>query len=74
VTISILCEPNNLKLIVSNDGKPWSPNPEREGGMGLRIMRHRAASIGGTLIISSSSSNFTSVVCLLPIRCIVIQN
>lgn len=74
VTISILCEPNNLKLIVSNDGKPWTPNPEREGGMGLRIMRHRAASIGGTLIISSSSSNFTSVVCLLPIRCIVIQN
>jgi PAS domain S-box-containing protein len=74
VTISALCDKNHLKLIVSNDGKPWSLNPEREGGMGLRIMRHRAVSIGGTLSIPSDSSEFTSVICLLPIRPAVTKN
>jgi PAS domain S-box-containing protein len=77
VTISVLCETNHLTLIVSNDGKPWNLNAEREGGMGLRIMRHRAVNIGGTLIIpadSSDSSDFTSVTCLLPIRPAINKN
>jgi PAS domain S-box-containing protein len=77
VTISVLCETNHLTLIVSNDGKPWNLNAVREGGMGLRIMRHRAVNIGGTLIIpadSSDSSDFTSVTCLLPIRPAINKN
>jgi two-component system sensor histidine kinase UhpB len=74
VTISVLCETNHLKLIVSNDGKPWIPNPERGGGMGLRIMRHRAVNIGGSLIMPSDLSDFTSVICLLPIRPAIIKN
>jgi PAS domain S-box-containing protein len=74
VTISVLCEPNHLKLIISNDGKPWSPNPQRKGGLGLRIMRHRAVNIGGTLILPADSADFTSVTCLLPLRSAVAIN
>lgn len=58
---------NKVILTVSNDGKPWSANPERISGMGLRIMRHRAVNLGGTLTISSALDGYTSVTCQLPI-------
>ena len=67
VTISVLCEQNSLILTVSNDGKPWSSVPERAGAMGLRIMRHRAVNIGGTLTIHLDSTECTSVICQLPV-------
>jgi signal transduction histidine kinase len=69
VTISVLCEQNSLILKVSNDGKPWSPVPERAGAMGLHIMRYRAVNIGGTLTIHLDSAECTSVICQLPLRC-----
>jgi len=69
VSISVRCEPNGLILTISNEGKPWSLTPERAGGMGLRIMRHRAANIGGTFTILCDSADCTSVICRLPIHC-----
>jgi PAS domain S-box-containing protein len=71
VSISVRYEPNSLILRISNDGKPWSPAPERAGGMGLRIMRHRAVNIGGTLTMQSDSADCTSVICQLPLRAAV---
>ncbi len=67
VTISIRCEPNSLILMISNDGKPWSPDLERARGMGLRIMRHRAVNIGGTFTMQSDSADCTAVICRLPL-------
>ncbi len=67
VIISVRCEPNCLILMISNDGKPWSPDPERAGGMGLRIMRHRAVNIGGTFTMNPHSTDCTSVICRLPL-------
>jgi PAS domain S-box-containing protein len=67
VSISVRCEPNHLILTISNDGTPWSPAPEPAGRMGLRIMRHRAVNIGGTLTIQSDSADSTSVICRLPL-------
>lgn len=71
VTISVSCEPNGLNLTISNDGKPWRSTPERTGGMGLRIMRHRAVNIGGTITIPSDATDCTSVICHLPLRAAV---
>lgn len=67
VIISVRCKPSGLTLMISNDGKPWSPDLERAGGMGLRIMRHRAVNIGGTFTIQSDSADRTSVICRLPL-------
>ena len=67
VIISVRCEPNSLILMISNDGKPWSPDLERAGGMGLRIMRHRAVNIGGTFTMKADYADCTSVICRLPI-------
>ena len=74
VSISVRCEQNGLILTISNEGKPWSQAPERTGGMGLRIMRHRAANIGATFTILSDSDDCTSVICRLPIPCAGIAN
>ena len=71
VSISVSCEPNGLNLTISNDGKPWRSTPERTGGMGLRIMRHRAVNIGGTITMPSDATDCTSVICHLPIRAAV---
>jgi PAS domain S-box-containing protein len=67
VIISVRCEPKSLILKISNDGKPWSQARERAGGMGLRIMRHRAVNIGGTFTMQSDSADCTSVICRLPL-------
>ena len=67
VTISVRCEPNSVILMISNDGKPWSPDLERARGMGLRIMRHRAVNIGGTFTMQPDSADCTAVICRLPL-------
>ena len=74
VSICVRCQPNGLILTISNDGKPWSPAPEHASGMGLRIMRHRAFSIGGKFTLQSDSSNGTSVICQLPLQATVATN
>ena len=67
IIISVRGEPKSLILTISNDGKPWSQALERAGGMGLRIMRHRAVNIGGTFTMQSDSADCTSVICRLPL-------
>ena len=67
VIISARFLESKVILTVSNDGKPWIANPERTSGMGLRIMRHRAVSLGGTLTMSTDPNSYTSVTCQIPI-------
>jgi signal transduction histidine kinase len=67
VLISLRVGPDSLILTISNDGKPWSPALERAGGMGLRIMRHRAVHIGGTFTMQPDSAGCTAVICRLPL-------
>ena len=66
VTIGVQFEAHCLLQTVSNDGRSWNPRPEAAPGMGLRIMRHRAADLGATLTINSDSAGQTKVVCRLP--------
>jgi signal transduction histidine kinase len=54
------------KLSIENDGMPFSPKVGSSKGMGLRIMEHRAALIGGTLEIRSRPSSGTVVECRFP--------
>lgn len=66
VIISARFLENKVILTISNDGKPWITDPERTTGMGLRIMRHRAVSLGGDLTVSTDPNAYTSVTCQLP--------
>jgi PAS domain S-box-containing protein len=70
ITISIRCDAESLIQTVANDGPPWNPELESSLGLGLRIMRHRAATLGGTLTIQSNPAGHTEVICRLPLAAI----
>jgi len=67
VGISVRVESPGLLLTISNDGLPWADASEPAHGMGLRIMRHRAVSLGGTLGLQSDSAGRTAAICRLPL-------
>ncbi len=67
VDIRLKIEVDRLILSITNDGKPWVPDFQQTQGMGLRIMRHRALSLGGQLTIQGSEQGQTSVSCRIPL-------
>jgi signal transduction histidine kinase len=62
VTVSVVSG-DNLQLTVRDDGLGFDPDEQNNRGrrLGLTSMRERAASIGGTLTISSSPGNGATV-------------
>ncbi|MGC9453393.1 MAG: MASE3 domain-containing protein [Phycisphaerae bacterium] len=51
---------------VIDDGKGIPDDARKGDGMGLRVMTHRAASIGATLTIAQRNGGGTAVTCTLP--------
>ncbi|MBL9116134.1 MAG: PAS domain-containing protein [Verrucomicrobiaceae bacterium] len=59
---------DHLELSVANDGQPFTPSATSGGGMGLPIMRYRAASIGGSITFETGSlSTATTMRCSVPL-------
>jgi PAS domain S-box-containing protein len=67
VSILLMKNAGDLQLVISNDGERWNPEILQARGMGLRIMRHRALSIGGTIKMDASARGNLVVSCLLPL-------
>jgi PAS domain S-box-containing protein len=69
VVILLKSTSTGLRMSVQNDGIPFSPDFASHKGMGLHIMRHRAASIGAKLHFDSSDStpHAVAVHCDLPL-------
>ena len=66
LSISLTCGPERkLTLSVCDDGVGWSGSTPSQGGLGLRIMAHRARMIGGELSISAAAQGGTVLVCSL---------
>ncbi len=61
ITISLIADDETLQLQVRDNGT-GDPQLEMHGGMGLRIMQHRARNIGGKFGLESNR-NGTTVVC-----------
>ncbi len=66
VDLSLVGDAHAICLMVEDDGRGLPLAEERGSGMGLRIMSHRAAYIGGTLSIVPTSGQGTRVICHLP--------
>jgi two-component system CheB/CheR fusion protein len=65
-TIRITLEWNHLLVLrVQDDGIGMQVRPEGNRGLGLRIMRNRAAIIGATLTIAPADPTGTVVTCVL---------
>jgi signal transduction histidine kinase len=67
ITISLRCQPGDrLTLIVCDDGMGrGAASQSKKGGLGLRIMAHRARMIGGELSIADADGGGTVVTCRL---------
>jgi signal transduction histidine kinase len=50
----------------ANEGRSWDPDRATGAGLGLRIMRHRAASVWGTFVIHATADGRTEAVCRIP--------
>ncbi|HTR96385.1 MAG TPA: sensor histidine kinase [Candidatus Acidoferrales bacterium] len=57
---------DRARLTVHDDGRGLPPASRRVRGMGLRIMAHRAAVVGGTFEIRAEPSGGTTVLCEVP--------
>jgi signal transduction histidine kinase len=55
------------KLIVADDGRGFVQTTVPHKGMGLHIMRYRAAVVGGTLSIRAGPAGGTVVSCVFPL-------
>jgi two-component system sensor kinase FixL len=62
VTLGLDRAGNGFELKVSDDGRGFSP-PVATSGMGLRIMKYRAAMIGACLEVRSGAGQGTTVTC-----------
>jgi signal transduction histidine kinase len=65
VTVRLAARPRGVVLEVRERGSGFDPD-HTSGGLGLDSMRERAASVGGTLAITSTEGNGTSVRLTVP--------
>lgn len=63
IVISLGSLPGRLLLAVRDDGAGMPARAKPRTGLGLRIMRHRAGLIGGTLAVQREAGGGTAVVC-----------
>jgi signal transduction histidine kinase len=71
IEIGLATEPTHLRLRIKDDGCGFRVDAAHPGGMGLRIMQHRAHVIGGVLKVASRPNRGTEIQCLVPTtRCV----
>ncbi len=63
ISITLRAMGGELVLAVEDDGSGLPPDKERGIGMGLSMMRHRAATIGASIEITCGESGGTRVIC-----------
>ena len=68
IVIGLEEDDGQLRLRVCDDGVGIAPAAGRPAGMGLRLMRYRAALIGADLTIMPAEGGGTVVLCVLPLE------
>lgn len=68
-TVRICASATNSELFleIRDDGKGADPQEDFDQGLGLRIMRHRARAVGGTLEVNLQGPNGATVCCRVPV-------
>lgn len=68
IHLSLTSQPDGLRLCIKDDGIGIPERPRESKGLGIRIMEHRAALIGGVLRIKPAEEGGTVVTVTLPRR------
>lgn len=66
VTLQIALDPTDLRVVLADNGRGFSPEPEAPGADGLRNMRQRMTEIGGTFHLTSRADAGTQIVLTFP--------
>ena len=66
IRVELSHKDDSLRLLVGDDGTGMAPDTAGDG-MGLRIMRHRAELMGGSLFIGSAAGGGTLLTCTVPL-------
>ncbi|MFI4865999.1 MAG: ATP-binding protein [Steroidobacterales bacterium] len=67
INVSVAAEPEQLVVRVDDNGVGLSPSWDQPGHYGVRGMRERAASLGGTFELGAGQEGGTQVVARLPL-------
>ncbi len=68
IGISLVEESGLLKLSIEDDGAGVPDDVTSTGGLGIRIMAHRAAMIGAAFAVEPAPTGGTIVTCSLPVQ------
>ena len=68
VTVRLQTDDSGVTLAVEDDGRGFPAKPRPGAGMGMRLMRHRTAEVGGELTVTARRGGGTRVACRVPIR------
>ncbi|HOW96302.1 MAG TPA: CHASE domain-containing protein [Kiritimatiellia bacterium] len=64
IILELAEEDGRWRLVVEDDGRGLPPDAQKKGGLGLRIMRHRAKTVGAQLeIAAGAGGSGTRVIC-----------
>jgi len=68
IVLSLDYDERGGELVIEDNGRgmPAKPTDDREGGNGLRIMRHRAEVFGGEMTVGPGPTSGVRVVCRFP--------
>jgi len=66
LVIRLFRKTGDLRLEISDDGKGLPEARSRGRGIGLGVMKHRAALIGGTLRLITKAGRGTTIACAVP--------
>jgi signal transduction histidine kinase len=67
VTIALSVQEGRQRLSIRDNGLGLPPNWEQKDGIGLKVMRFRAAVMGGQISIQPGSGAGTAVTCVFPL-------
>lgn len=68
IVIGLSSTPERIILAVNDDGVGFKRSERRSKGLGLRIMNHRAAMIGGNFTVQKKAGGGTTAVCNVPMN------
>lgn len=66
ISVHLGVRQQDIMLSITDDGIGLPPDYDQSVGLGLKLMRYRASSIGATLTIAARPSGGTAVRCCLP--------
>ncbi|MBI4660409.1 MAG: sensor histidine kinase [Verrucomicrobia bacterium] len=67
VEVELNIFPAQVALKIMDDGVGFDPEKPAGAGMGIQIMRYRARTLGGVLVLSSALGQGTTVECVVPV-------